>query len=78
VTAKLVLVDLSGTGSVARIVSFLGAGLLMVGIGYLSPIPPVSAPPATGIAPRTPGEPPGSGASADAGRDPSDAPGGAS
>jgi uncharacterized membrane protein len=40
VTAKLMLVDLSGSGSVARIVSFLGAGLLMVGIGYLSPIPP--------------------------------------
>lgn len=42
VTAKLVLVDLSGSGSVARIVSFLGAGLLMVGIGYLSPIPPAA------------------------------------
>lgn len=42
VTAKLLVVDLSGSGSVARIVSFLGAGLLMVGIGYLSPIPPAS------------------------------------
>lgn len=78
VTAKLVLVDLSGTGSVARIVSFLGAGLLMVGIGYLSPIPPASTPPTTGNAPRVPDEPSGPGASAVARRDPSDEPGGAS
>lgn len=40
VVLKLMVVDLSGTGSVARIVSFLGAGLLMVGIGYVSPVPP--------------------------------------
>lgn len=40
VALKLLVVDLSGTGSVARIVSFLGAGLLMVGIGYVSPVPP--------------------------------------
>jgi|GEM_PF-4551596 len=44
VSLKLLLVDLSGSGSVARIVSFLGAGLLMVGIGYVSPIPPAKDP----------------------------------
>ncbi|MES2315913.1 MAG: DUF2339 domain-containing protein [Pseudomonadota bacterium] len=39
VVAKLFLVDLSGIGSVARIVSFVGVGLLMVLIGYLAPYP---------------------------------------
>ena len=39
VVAKLFLVDLSGTGSVARIVSFVGVGMLMVLIGYLAPYP---------------------------------------
>ena len=37
---KLFFVDLAGSGTVARIVSFLGAGALMVLIGYLSPAPP--------------------------------------
>jgi uncharacterized membrane protein len=40
VVAKLFLVDLSGIGTVERIVSFIGAGLLMLLIGYLSPVPP--------------------------------------
>ena len=40
VVAKLFLVDLSGTGTVERIVSFIGVGLLMLVIGYLSPVPP--------------------------------------
>lgn len=44
VVAKLFLVDLSGVGSMARIVSFLGVGLLMVTIGYLAPYPPQAAP----------------------------------
>ena len=39
VVAKLFLVDLSGVGTVARIVSFVGVGLLMVLIGYLAPYP---------------------------------------
>ena len=39
VVAKLFLVDLDGVGSVARIVSFVGVGLLMVLIGYLAPYP---------------------------------------
>jgi len=40
VILKLFLVDLSRTGTILRIVSFLGVGLLMLVIGYLSPIPP--------------------------------------
>jgi uncharacterized membrane protein len=40
VVAKLFLVDLSGVGTVERIVSFIGVGLLMLLIGYLSPVPP--------------------------------------
>ncbi len=39
VVAKLFLVDLSGSGSVSRIVSFVGVGVLMVLIGYLAPYP---------------------------------------
>ncbi|MES3024270.1 MAG: DUF2339 domain-containing protein [Pseudomonadota bacterium] len=39
VVGKLFLVDLSNIGSVARIVSFVGVGLLMVLIGYLAPYP---------------------------------------
>ena len=39
VVAKLFLVDLSSVGSVARIVSFVGVGMLMVLIGYLAPYP---------------------------------------
>jgi uncharacterized membrane protein len=40
VVAKLFLIDLSGTGTVARIVSFLSVGILMLVIGYFSPMPP--------------------------------------
>jgi uncharacterized membrane protein len=40
VVVKLFVVDLSGTGTVARIVSFLVVGLLMLIIGYFSPLPP--------------------------------------
>jgi uncharacterized membrane protein len=43
VVAKLFLVDLSGVGTVERIVSFIGVGLLMLLIGYLSPVPPKEA-----------------------------------
>lgn len=41
VVLKLFAVDLAGTGTVARIVSFLGVGSLMLLIGYFSPLPPV-------------------------------------
>lgn len=43
VVAKLFLVDLSGVGTVERIVSFIGVGLLMLLVGYLSPVPPKRA-----------------------------------
>lgn len=40
VVLKLFIVDLSRTGTIARIVSFLVVGVLMLIIGYFSPIPP--------------------------------------
>jgi uncharacterized membrane protein len=38
--AKLFVVDLSSIGSIERIVSFLGVGMLLLIVGYFSPIPP--------------------------------------
>jgi uncharacterized membrane protein len=43
VVAKLFFVDLSQVGTLARIVSFMGVGGLMLVIGYLSPMPPERA-----------------------------------
>lgn len=40
VVAKLFLVDLSGSGTLARIVSFLSVGALLLVTGYFSPLPP--------------------------------------
>lgn len=40
VVLKLVLVDLSQTDAIWRVVSFLGAGSLILLIGYLAPLPP--------------------------------------
>jgi uncharacterized membrane protein len=40
VVVKLFAIDLSGTGTVARIVSFVGVGILLLVIGYFSPVPP--------------------------------------
>src|SRR5690606_28708067 len=37
---KLIAVDLSNAGTLARIVSFVGVGLLVLLIGYFSPSPP--------------------------------------
>ena len=48
VVAKLFLVDLAGIGTVARIVSFLAVGVLILVIGYLSPLPPRSQEQASG------------------------------
>jgi uncharacterized membrane protein len=39
VVLKLLLVDLSGSGSVTRIVSFIGVGALMLVIAYVAPLP---------------------------------------
>lgn len=40
VVAKLFLNDLSNTGTVARIVSFIGVGAGLLLIGYVAPVPP--------------------------------------
>jgi len=44
VVGKLFLVDLSQVGTLARIVSFIGVGGLMLVIGYLAPLPPNRSP----------------------------------
>jgi uncharacterized membrane protein len=43
VIAKLFFVDLSSVGSIERIVSFVGVGVLMLVVGYYSPLPPRSS-----------------------------------
>jgi uncharacterized membrane protein len=40
VVVKLFMVDLSSIGAVERIVSFIGVGILLLVIGYFSPVPP--------------------------------------
>ena len=40
VVIKLFVVDLSNVGGIERIVSFIAVGLLMLVIGYFSPVPP--------------------------------------
>jgi uncharacterized membrane protein len=40
VVVKLFLVDLAGIGTISRIVSFIVVGLLILLVGYLSPLPP--------------------------------------
>lgn len=40
VVVKLFMVDLSGQGTIERIVSFVGVGALILVIGYLAPVPP--------------------------------------
>lgn len=40
VVAKLFLIDLSRAGTIERIVSFIGVGILLLVIGYFSPVPP--------------------------------------
>jgi uncharacterized membrane protein len=42
VVAKLLIVDLSRVATVGRIVSFVGVGVLMLIIGYFSPLPPAA------------------------------------
>ena len=43
VVAKLFLVDLGALSGLPRVVAFLGVGILLLGIGYLSPLPPAAA-----------------------------------
>jgi len=45
VVIKLFLVDLSSIGTIERIVSFIGVGLLMLVVGYFSPLPPAAEEP---------------------------------
>ena len=40
VVIKLFIIDLAGKGTVERIVSFVGVGVLMLVIGWFSPAPP--------------------------------------
>ena len=40
VVIKLFLVELDNTGTVGRVVSFLGVGVLLLIVGYYSPVPP--------------------------------------
>ncbi len=51
VVLKLFVADLNDSGTITRIVSFLSVGLLMLGIGYLAPIPP---PPIRADSPKSP------------------------
>jgi uncharacterized membrane protein len=39
---KLFVVDLSHVGTIERIISFVGVGLLTLVIGYFSPLPPAA------------------------------------
>jgi uncharacterized membrane protein len=40
VVLKLLLIDLSARETIERIVSFTGVGLLLLLVGYFSPLPP--------------------------------------
>lgn len=42
VVSKLVSLDLSQSGTLTRVVSFIGAGGVMLVIAYLAPLPPAS------------------------------------
>ncbi len=48
VVLKLFVIDLGNTGTVARIISFLGVGVMLLFVGYFSPVPPKQADSATG------------------------------
>jgi uncharacterized membrane protein len=43
VVVKLFVIDLGNTGTVARIISFLGVGALLLVVGYYAPAPPRQA-----------------------------------
>ena len=40
VVAKLLLIDMGNSGTLARIVSFLGVGTMLLVVGYFAPAPP--------------------------------------
>ena len=41
---KLLLIDLSNSGGVTRILTFIAVGTLMLVVGYFAPLPPQQAP----------------------------------
>jgi uncharacterized membrane protein len=43
VVAKLFFIDLSSVSGIERIVSFIGVGVLMLVVGYFSPVPPATS-----------------------------------
>jgi uncharacterized membrane protein len=51
VVAKLFFVELSNRGGLARIVSFIGVGILLLVVGYFAPLPPKRADAAPDAAP---------------------------
>jgi uncharacterized membrane protein len=51
VVLKLLMVDLSRLAGIERIVSFIGVGVLMLVIGYFSPVPPRVVAPAINVTP---------------------------
>ncbi|MCB9740314.1 MAG: DUF2339 domain-containing protein [Deltaproteobacteria bacterium] len=53
VVLKLFVVDLDGTGTLARIVSFIGVGSFLLLLGYLAPAPPARV---VAVEPLRPGE----------------------
>jgi uncharacterized membrane protein len=55
VVIKLFLVDLGNTGTVERIVSFIGIGVLLLVVGYFAPAPPRQAPESTADGEKDPG-----------------------
>lgn len=52
VVAKIFLLDLAQHGSVERIASFIGAGLLLLVMGYFAPLPPARTEPETSLNPQ--------------------------
>ena len=42
VVGKLFLIDLGALSGLPRVVAFLGVGILLLAIGYLSPLPPAA------------------------------------
>jgi uncharacterized membrane protein len=40
VVIKLFLIDLANTGTLARVISFIAVGMLLLLVGYVSPAPP--------------------------------------
>ena len=47
---KLLLIDLNAAGGGARIIAFMGVGVLMLVVGYLAPLPPKDSHPAEALA----------------------------